>query len=224
MHRESQRSVSSRHRSRIDFLSLYLATIDNRFWPRVICQFSTFQHRAEYRSSGNGFELFTRCRDGLWSSGSVITILQEILPRLLQAVFFIECNSLPIFLTVFFFLTLTIILFHRKGYEGTLSWFPDASYVYYARLYLFYDRQILMHARANTARYSSANQPRLLRKSMHARNASLAQFNRARFQRRMKLLLLFRSFFRPPQESWDQRTFRSIALHKITWSFVRLGD
>lgn len=46
--------------------------------------------------------------------------------RNLQAVFFIKCNSLPIFLTVFsssssFSLTLTIILFHRKGYEGTLS-------------------------------------------------------------------------------------------------------
>lgn len=125
--------------------------------------------------------------------------------RNLQAVFFIKCNSLPIFLTVFsssssFSLTLTIILFHRKGYEGTLSWFPDASYVYYARLYLFYDRQILMHARANTVHVTQVQTipSAITYKSMHARNASLAQFNRARFQRRMKLLLLFRSFFRPP--------------------------
>lgn len=36
MHRERQRSVSSRHWSRIDFLSLYLGTIDNRFWPRLL--------------------------------------------------------------------------------------------------------------------------------------------------------------------------------------------
>lgn len=67
-----QRSVSSRHRSRIDFLSLYLGTIDNRFWPRLL--FVNFLLSSTVRISIlgwviyiYGFELFTRCTDGLWS-------------------------------------------------------------------------------------------------------------------------------------------------------------
>lgn len=56
MHRERQRNVSSRHRSRIDFLSLYLGTIDNRFWPRLL--FVNFLLSSTVRISILGWVLY----------------------------------------------------------------------------------------------------------------------------------------------------------------------
>lgn len=89
MHRERQRSVSSRHRSRIDFLSLYLGTIDNRFWPRLL--FVNFLLSSTVRISILGWVIYiyiwirTIYSMYRWFMVERIVItVQGILPRLLQ--------------------------------------------------------------------------------------------------------------------------------------------
>lgn len=104
MHRERQRSVSSRHRSRIDFLSLYLGTIDNRFWPRLL--FVNFLLSSTVRISILGWVIYIWIRT-IYSMyrwfmvERIVITVQGILPRLLLKGCFIKCNSLYIFNSFF---------------------------------------------------------------------------------------------------------------------------